>query len=59
MGGIVAGLRPIYTFPITLKTFFDIVKIRMAGILGPKSTSSIITTYITPLITMNTFVNRT
>ena len=39
MGGIRAGLRPIYTFPITINTFSNILKWRLAGILISNSMS--------------------
>ena len=58
MGGIVVSMRPISTSPIIIITLSTIVKRRVAVILRPKSTSSIITTYITPLITIiYTYIN--
>ena len=52
MGVIVAGLRHIFTSPITINTFSKILKRRVSGLLKPKSTYFIITTYITPLISI-------
>ena len=54
MVGIVAGLVPISPSPITINTFYKVVKRRVSGILRPKSMSSTISTYITPLITIIT-----
>ena len=57
MGVIVAGLRPISKSLIIINNLLNIVKIGVAGIMRPKPMSSIITTYITPLLTMNNFIN--
>ena len=59
MGGRVAAMIPIYTYPITINNLSTIVKVRVAGLLRPKSKSYVVTIYITPLITTNTFVKRT
>ena len=59
MVGIVAGLIHISTSLIIINTFSTILKIRVAGHMRPKSMSSVVTTYITPIIIMHTFVNRT
>ena len=59
MGVIVAVLGPISTCPITIKTFSTIMKRIVVFLLRYKSTSFIITTYITPIVTMNNLVNRT
>ena len=54
MGGRVSGMRPILNSPITINHLYNILKIRVAGILRPKSTSSIFNTYTTPIITITT-----
>ena len=54
MGGIVASLRPIYTSPININTFYTIVKIIVADFFKTKSMYSIIATYIIPIIIMVT-----
>ena len=54
MGVRVAGLIHISTSTITTNTLSMILKIRVDGLLRPKSTSYTITTYITPIITIIT-----
>ena len=52
MGGLLAGMVPISTSPITINSFFHISRGIVAGLFRPRSTSDIINTYITPLISI-------
>ena len=50
MWGIVAGLGPISTFPITNNSLYHIAGVKVAGIFRPRSTSTIINYYIPPQV---------
>ena len=52
MGERVAALGPISTSPINVITLSTISKRRVAVLFGPKYKSSVIKTYITPLVTI-------
>ena len=54
IGGIVAGIGPISTYPITINIFLHIAKVRVYGIFIPISTSSVINISITSLVTIIT-----
>ena len=54
MGGRVSGLGPISTSPTTISSFSNISRGRVSGILRRISKSTIINTYITPLVTITT-----
>ena len=56
MGGVEDGTRPMYTSLITINNLSVIVRVIVAGLLRPKSTSSIITTNITYFIFMKHFM---
>ena len=59
MGGRGAGLIPLYTSPITINTFYVIVKGRADDLLTPTSTYFIINPTITSYIVIKTIVNTT
>ena len=50
MGGRVPVMRPIYTYPVNINYFSKIKRGRVASILRPTSTSTIVTTSITSII---------
>ena len=54
-----AGLRHISTYPITINTLSTIVKGRVAYLLRPNSTYTIVTLTITSYIVMKTIINTT
>ena len=53
MGGIVDGMRPISTYPITINTFSITTRGVVSSPLVPISTSSIFTAFITTTINSN------
>ena len=54
MGGRVSGMGPIFRSTLTINSFYMIWRGWVSGIFVPRSISTIMNTYITPLVTMIT-----